>query len=362
MNILRIALSGFLIATACTNSVRAAAPVRYTATVLGTLGGTNSYGYSINGAGVVVGDANTGFSGSRAFIYDGTLRAVRSELGAGSIARSINESGQITGGTNFSQGMAFLYDPETLSVRPLGTLSGYSSSQGFGINNLGDIAGVAYNNGRERAFLRTTTRGMIDLGTLGGSDSEAYGINDLGIVTGFARVADGSRRAFVYDGIMREIGTLGGTQSIGYAINDKAHVTGHSSLSGFQPSHAFYFDGTMRDLGTLGGASSAGLAINTHGTIVGSSSLAGPPLEAAFIWTKEHGMLDLNSLVDGIAGIDLRSATAINDRGQITGYGNVSGRTHAFLLTPVPVPESSSLAIFVLGFAIQLTRFRLRRT
>lgn len=50
-------------------------------------------------------------------------------------------------------------------------------------------------------------------------------------------------------------------------------------------------------------------------------------------------MLDLNSLLkDSGSGWTLEVANAINDKGQIVGYGlNPLGQTEAFLLTPVPV-------------------------
>ena len=47
-------------------------------------------------------------------------------------------------------------------------------------------------------------------------------------------------------------------------------------------------------------------------------------------------MLDLNALVDPAAGWILVHATAINDSGQIAGYGTAPyGNTRAFLLTPL---------------------------
>jgi hypothetical protein len=46
-------------------------------------------------------------------------------------------------------------------------------------------------------------------------------------------------------------------------------------------------------------------------------------------------MLDLNTLLPGGSGWTLVSGNAINDAGQITGYGiNPSGAHHAFLLSP----------------------------
>lgn len=64
----------------------------------------------------------------------------------------------------------------------------------------------------------------------------------------------------------------------------------------------------------------------------------------AFVWTAVDGCIQLSSLVDSLpAGWVLRSASGVNDLGQIVGYGvNPSGDNEAYILTPI-VPEPSSL-------------------
>ncbi len=57
-------------------------------------------------------------------------------------------------------------------------------------------------------------------------------------------------------------------------------------------------------------------------------------------------MVDLNSLIDPSSGWSLFDAYGINDSGQITGEGFISGHQHAFLLTPIPEPSSIMLAVF----------------
>ena len=56
-------------------------------------------------------------------------------------------------------------------------------------------------------------------------------------------------------------------------------------------------------------------------------------------------MVDLNSLIDPHSGWYLSTATAINNSGQITGFGYLNPpNIHAFLLTPVPEPPTFALA------------------
>jgi probable HAF family extracellular repeat protein len=87
----------------------------------------------------------------------------------------------------------------------------------------------------------------------------------------------------------------------------------------------------MQDLGALGANDdSVALGINDSGEIVGFDNNA-----IAFLWTKTGGMKDLNSLIPPNSGWTLNHAAAINTSGQITGYGQFQGATHAFLLTPV---------------------------
>ena len=70
-------------------------------------------------------------------------------------------------------------------------------------------------------------------------------------------------------------------------------------------------------------------------------------------------MQDLNNLISSNCGWTLEDAVAINNKGQIVGYGiNPSGQTDVFLLTPTPEP--STLALLTVG-AISLLVYARRR-
>jgi probable HAF family extracellular repeat protein len=207
---------------------------------------------------------------------------------------------------------------------------------------------------------------MKDLGTLGGKDSAAYGIDGSGRVVGEANAlvtytddlgttitfdvgphaflwADSNANGASDPGEMQDLGTLGGDTSAAYGLNSAGQVVGYSDTSfGSTP---FLWDSLngMRDLidrsGSTGvftgSARGAALGINSYGAAVGwADDVNGVRL--AFLW-KNGVMIDLNTLLPANSGWRLFQATAINDSGQIVGYGTLNGGTaypHAFLMTP----------------------------
>src|SRR5437868_12153612 len=79
----------------------------------------------------------------------------------------------------------------------------------------------------------------------------------------------------------------------------------------------------MQELGLLpGGYSSQAFDINDSDEIVGTSTSSSG--ERAFIWTKQAGMIDLNSASSADLGVVFIEANAINSKGQIL----VMGTTH----------------------------------
>jgi probable HAF family extracellular repeat protein len=341
----------------------------YNVTDLGTLGG-NSYGTAINASGQVAGYAGTSNDANpplHAFLYDVTAAPPLSDLGAlggaaNSVARGFNDAGQVVGSsfnTLCSPGShAFLYDgAATPAMQDLGTLGG-TDSDAFGINASGQVVGSSTTAAdAQHAFLYdpAATPAMQDLGTLGGATSIARGINSAGRVVGGAYTAGNAQHAFLYDPAaapaMQDLGTLGGMTSIAVGINASGQVVGTAYTAG-GAFHAFRYSKIttpqMQDLGTLGGTNSNAYAINASCRIVGAAYLPGNTVLHAFLYdpSATPAMQDLNSLLPAGSGWVLKTAYAINDNGQIVGFGGVpGGADHAFLLTPHPTVVGTTPAL-----------------
>jgi probable HAF family extracellular repeat protein len=122
-------------------------------------------------------------------------------------------------------------------------------------------------------------------------------------------------------------------------------------------SHIWYASSDLRSLST------GCYGINASGQVTGTIITAGNFAYRAFLWDG-MSMLDLNDLIAPGSGWILEQGLAINDAGQITGFGTVGDESHPFLLTPVTVaevPEPGTLALMSIG-AIGLGLLRRRKS
>jgi probable HAF family extracellular repeat protein len=311
------------------------ATTRWTLVDLGTLGGNYSAATSINDLGHVVGLSNILPNDNfHAFIYrKAKMVMVEPNMVKASSAADINDAGEFAGIYIALKNGGFR--PFIFSQDQIIYLD-YDGANATSINNASVVAGYASigPNRETRAFVYRNGEMRI-LGTLGGSYSIANAINNKGQVVGHSTVNGiNYAQAFFYDdGQMANLGTLGGLRSLANHINDRSQIVG-SSETAFGQTHAFLFsDSSMRDLGTLGGSFSEAKGINNYGHIVGTSDTAKGKAHA-FIY-RQGKMIDLN-LLAGIqdTGWVLVCANAINNSGQIVGYGVIEGTTRAFLLSP----------------------------
>jgi probable HAF family extracellular repeat protein len=328
-------------------------------TDIGALLGPASQALGLNGYGLVVGGSTTPTSSYQPFFdNNGVVQWLPlfggQSLGGGGEAIGINNSNVITGNAATSSGYGHAFSFDGTNLVDLGTLGGQQSS-GAAINASGEIVGSAGDaNNDSRAFLYTNGK-MTNLDTFGGSNSVATAINTTGQVVGYATVPPGDILGFLYyPGASNQmLGNLGGPVCQPYAINDAGQIAGEAGTPGGY-SHAFFsLQGFMVDLGTLGGFNSAALGMNNYGQIAGWSE-NDQLQDHAFLWQNDV-MYDLNELLPTNSGWTLQYATAINDAGQIVGYGlnGTNENDQAFLLTLATnsqvQPQDSQLLAYIKG-------------
>lgn len=221
---------------------------------------------------------------------------------------------------------------------------------GYGINNLGDVVGEAYNdNGEWEAILWRLGQPPTFLGFLTQDQtfprrSTAWAINDAGVITGNSiftwdpTVTETYPTRPVYPQILNGNGGYWG----GHAFRrDHGAMTDLNDLSFGTPESPDHPNGANK-------LSSSGSAINNSGAIVGSAG-GGVSVQATdWYWLVVAGFghpVSYNSLG---APSDLNvtpaetsygsDAVGINDRGMIVGYGAIDGRSAFFISGPTPTP------------------------
>jgi probable HAF family extracellular repeat protein len=161
---------------------------------------------------------------------------------------------------------------------------------------------------------------VVPLGTLGGQTSDAWGINDVGEVIGMAQNTGGVLRPFLWrTGQIFDLGTLGGLSGEATGINAAAQIVGENQNSSGQWRVVRYSEGKIEDLVAAvhpGGPYLEG--INNHGDVVGVNYGSGSLLP--FLYTNGT-VTTLPFLSGGTAA----GPQSINDNGTVVGTAYPSG-------------------------------------
>jgi hypothetical protein len=210
-------------------------------------------------------------------------------------------------------------------------LSGFDSTLATGINDSGEVVGVAFvsaNTSNQAGFKWTRQTGMRGIA----GSASALAINPQGQIAGINL----SLHAAIFGSrVATDLGTLGDF-SVATTLNSKGHAAGYSPLVPGGPVHAFFYAGSMQDLGAFQpGDDTLASSMNDSDLVVGSdlTPLATAPMarvQAApgivadleviglwrmgtrgraiahdavigsarpFIWSATTGMEDLNTLI-----------------------------------------------------------------
>ena len=358
----------------------------YTVTELPTLGGTVGAADSIDDKGWIAGYANlAGDRTEHAVLWiNGTITDLGTLAGQNSSVGfpAKNSQGTLVGfaqtalsdplreGWNYfcgPSGSKPLCQGKNLITRgfvwqngamtSLSTLGG-NISEAFGINNSGQVVGVAEASNTDSTCAHPQVLDYFGViwevdGSVqalqpypGDQISAAVAINNNGQVVGGSgpcaplSPAIGAHAVLWQSGsrTTTDLGNLGGsTNNVAFGINGEGQIVGISALSGNATVHAFLWQngGPMQDLGTLpGDVLSIAYSLNDAGEIVGESCDANGNCRAC-LW--QNGFpTDLNALVPAGSSVHLLVAFDINNEGQIVGqaYDQITGKTIGFVAIP----------------------------
>lgn len=361
MNLYRPALA--LLAFLTVNQPASAVPEpRYTVRDLGATAGAASRPFGINQSGAICGLNRTNVSGVDVFFAYRTDSGSWSNIGTlgrnYSRPTGIGNGGHIVGSSSNSAGQlrAFLWTPggtdgvvSNPAMKDLGTLGG-NRSEANGVNSHGQATGSARTHTNEQAFFFNGTNlvniGAVVSNVLKAPWSYGFGVNDHGDVAGVAYNNNFSTQyGFLYsNGLVTTVTTPSTNPVFPLAINNARQITGYASQGGFDNA-VRWSGGVATILATPPNHFSYGYAINNKGHVVGTFTPDDQQTNARAFIAIADTIIDLNTLTDS-TGTNwvLFEARGINDAGQIVGLGRRNTSTRNFLLQPHPVVEEVAAA------------------
>lgn len=330
-------------ALACTALLAAGTAVaadHYTALQITGLGGSQVLGNALGERGQVVGEgASPADSNVHAFATgpDGVGAVDLCPADANYCSASaINHEGRVIGayaGHSAGTTIGFVADVDGGRFhRVAGILDARVwYAQLNGINDRGQLVGYSTGHGATLAWATGADgRPVVNFGDYTGDDvhSLATAIDNDGGVLAFVQRAPGMQYLSDRGRSRRTIPGIDSSRAI-FTLDGAIAGSGQTA-EGTQ--HALYLPAPWNaavDLGTLGGDRSQTMGAASGGRVVGFAMDASGN-SRAFVYDPDHGMRDLNGLVELPDGAVANYARAINERGQIV----VTDAFRTWLLTP----------------------------
>ena len=316
---------------------------------LGTLGGAQSWATALNESGEIVGYSEMSDGSTHAFLYsDGQMVDLGTLGGNNSYAYDINEFSEVVGSVEMESGYlnAAYFDrnevPYVLYYCSYGSVAN-------AINDAGQVAGYyTVSNGDQGAFIYSSGRGMRTYDDMALFMSTISDINNAGEFAG-ERKYTYSTATYFYDGILHEIYTMGYHEAGSHGMNAYGDCVGNVVYPEYDSlSFAYCYHSLEEKLSfiSISGVDKA-LAINNAGVAVGvMGDDANNPRGAVAL--KDRGMDDLNDYItysDRSLGWVITDAQDINDQAMIVGVGTRDGlHQEAVLLVPVVDTDGDGLS------------------
>jgi probable HAF family extracellular repeat protein len=317
-----------------------AAPARmYELHVIRIPGATLCSADDVNELGTAAG-TYAGPSGYRAFSWTHATGAL--DLGTASgltnaIARHVNRSGIIVG-VSFDSTSNYIPTvwPGAGSGFAIPTLPGSASTDARGIDNAGMVVGSSYVAGTGVGWVWDPVQGTRELGLPPGC--RPMDVNGFGQVTGDEPYGTGWRFDMATSTFT---GMNGGFYSGANEVNNFGRPAGWFLGPNYEPEPVLWsVNGSQEYLGSLAPFSSLlggrASSVNDGDVVVGSSAVTSSESHA-FVWDPDHGMRDLNELVEGRGPILLWSASHVSNNGWICGKAHDASAGNAevgFVLRP----------------------------
>ncbi len=357
-----LAVGVMFIVTGCYD----ACAVQYTLTDLGTLGGASSLARDINEAGQVVGETYDSNGMLCAFIWDDANGMINISGNNSAGAFAVNENGVVVGHYNTGS-LPFRWSQST-GFEPLTTARvdypTYSYGVAFGVSDSGIAVG---HRGGDCPTYWDASGNAVRLSLYSGRQYAIAGdITDESHIIGAAYTydANGTNHLPVYWTSTTSVAVFsmlaGSVEGNPHDLNDLNQTVGwNKDTQGIY--HAVLWD-TFTSAPTELGLGQA-LAISDDGSIILGVSIDNTPV----LWYNDNGqwsdMYDLNDMLD-TEGWTITGVAAINIDGYIAATASNGFEEHAVLLSPFDpqdqaVPEP--ITVISLSIACAALRFYKRK-
>lgn len=276
----------------------------------------------------------------------------------------INSAGQVLGyymdASSYEH--AFLYNMGANTITNLDSWVGYGSFQTLTGINASGVFGGTYTQGAmpepNGFYANTNTSTFTGVGAYGdpyGSTNVAA-INNNGWLAGTGLPASGQTQAVEWRGSGTGwvlLPTFSGNNSYGdatylEAIDSAGDAVGYTLAPSNKPIYYNYASNTMVLMNFASGHSGGkAFDINDNGLAVGQSNSAA--FSYALTGPNAGTMYILNNYIPTSPAWNLQYAYAVDNSGNIVGYGTLGGSTDAYLLVPQATPEPATLSLAVAG-------------